>query len=149
MPLGRLVLAIALAAGLAASGACGPLAPAPPVALVSGRDDHGLLERPAIGLQRSPTDRDVVATAHDGDVALVLAREGLWTRIRLVASGEEGWIADHDLRGEAVRTDPRPRRVTFLAAERADGGVRVRVRYADDGTDEWVPGTSLTEVGAR
>ena len=117
--------------------------------MVSGRDDHGLLERPAIGLQRSPTDGTVTATVHDGDFVRVAKREGPFAYVVLVQGGAEGWIADHDLRGDAVRMEPRPRRVTLLAAEPADGAVRVRVRYADDGTEEWVPATSLREVGAR
>jgi len=145
----RVLLASLVAAGVAlTSGACGLFA-TPAVAMVSGRDDHGLLERPAIGLQRSPTDATVVATAHDGEFALVLERSGPFARVRLVLSGEEGWIADHDLRGEAVRVGPPPRRVTFVAAERSDGDVRVRVRYADDKTEEWVPASTLNEVGAR
>lgn len=73
--------------------------------------------------------------------------DGEW--VELVKSGEEGWIADHDLRGEAVRSEPRARRVAFLSAERGDGDVRVRVRYTDDGREEWVPASSLKEVGAR
>lgn len=145
----RVLVIVAAALGALSTGGCGLLASAPTVAMVSGRDDHGLLERPAIGLQASPTDRTVTATAHDGEFAEVLKRDGLYAYVRLVNTGEEGWIADHDLRGDAVRTEPRPRRVTFLAAERRDGGAWVRVRYADDGTDEWVPASSLREVGAR
>jgi hypothetical protein len=145
------VLTIIAAAALAlgTSGGCGLFASAPAVAMVSGRDDHGLLERPAIGLQASPVDLTVTATAHDGEFAEVVRRDGLYAYVRLLKTGEEGWIADHDLRGEAVRNDPRPRRVTFVAAERRDAAVWVRVRYADDGTEEWVAAASLKEVGAR
>ncbi len=145
----RAFLAILVAVGVAlTSGACGP-SPGPEIAMVSGRDDHGDLQRAALGLQRSPTDPTVIATAHDGEFAEVRRRDGLHALVRLLASGEEGWIADHDLRGEAVRIGPRPRRVTFLGAERRDGAVVVRVRYADDRTEEWVHATSLKEVGAR
>lgn len=150
VPVRRALLAIMVAVALGAlTGGCGLFTSAPAIAMVSGRDDHGLLERPAIGLQLSPTDRTVTATAHDGEFTEVLRRDGLYAYVRLIKSGEEGWIADHDLRGEAVRTEPRPRRVRFLAAERRDGAAWVRVRYADDGTDEWVPATALREVGAR
>jgi hypothetical protein len=117
--------------------------------MVSGRDDHGLLERPAIGLQASPTDPTVTATAHDGEFALVVKRDGPWAYLRLVKTGDEGWINEHDLRGEAVQGGAAPRRVRFVGAERSDGDVRVRVRYDDDGTEEWVPAASLKEVGAR
>ena len=148
MPIARILAILAAAALGLATGGCGLFA-SPSVAMVSGRDDHGLLERPAIGLRRSPTDRTVTATAHDGEFVHVLRRDGLWAYVRLIEGGEEGWIADHDLRGEAVRTDPRPRRVTFLAAERRDGAAWVRVRYADDGSEEWLPATALKEVGSR
>ena len=133
------------------SGACGLLASGTPaVALVSGRDDHGLLERPAIGLSKTPSDLTVVATAHDGEFATVLGREGLYAYVRLIASGDEGWIADHDLRGEAVRVDPPPpRRVLFVAAAQRDGTPWIKVRYTTDGAEEWVPASSLREVGAR
>lgn len=91
----------------------------------------------------------MTGTVHDGDFVRVAKRDGLWAYVILVQSGAEGWISDHDLRGEAVRMEPRPRRVTFVAAEPGEGAVRVRVRYTDDGTEEWVPATSLKEVGAR
>ena len=146
----RVLLAIIAAAGPAlTSGACGPFFQSVPVAMVSGRDDHGLLERPAIGLQRSPTDRTVTATVHDGDFVLVLGREGLWAHVKVVPGPEDGWIADHDLRGEAVHVGPPPRRVTFVNADAAGGSVRVLVRYADDGSTAWVPAATLKEVGAR
>jgi hypothetical protein len=117
--------------------------------MVSGRDDHGLLERPAIGLQRSPSDTTVTGTVHDGDFVMVLRRDGLWALVHRVPGPEEGWIADHDLRGEAVHAGPPPRRVTFVNADAAEGPVRVLVRYADDGSTAWVPATALKEVGAR
>jgi hypothetical protein len=146
----RVLLAIIAAAALALmSGGCGLFATGPAVVMVSGRDDHGLLERPAIGLQASPSDLTVTGTAHDGEFALVVKRDGPWAYVRLVKTGDEGWINDHDLRGEAVRTGGAARRVRFAAAERTDGDVRVRVRYADDGSEEWVSATSLKEVGAR
>lgn len=146
----RVLLAILLAAGVAlTSGACGLLAPAPTVVMVSGRDDHGDLQRAVVGLQRSPTDPTIAATARDGEFAHILRTDGPNAYLRLLASGEEGWIDDHYLRGEAVRAGTPPRRVRFIAAERDAGGVRVRVRYGDDSTEEWVPATSLREVGAR
>lgn len=145
----RIVLAIIAAAGLALTGgACGPLQP-PAVVMISGRDDHGDLQRRAIGLQATPRDASITATALDGDIALVLRREGPWANVRLVKSGEEGWVEDHYLRGEAVHHGAAPRRVRFLAAEREDGGVRVRVRYSDDASEAWVNAASLKEVGAR
>jgi hypothetical protein len=151
VPVARIFLATLAAAAFAlVSGSCGLFTTETvPVAMVSGRDDHGLLERPAIGLQRSPTDKTVTATVHDGDFVLVLRREGLWALVHRVPGPEEGWIADHDLRGEAVDVGPPPRRVTFVNADAAGGAVRVFVRYTADGSTAWVPASSLKEVGAR
>lgn len=118
--------------------------------MVSGRDDHGQLERRAIGLQASPTDRTVVGTVEDGTIVLVIRRDGPWAFVSTPGVTQEGWIEDHYLRGEAVLIDPPPpRRVTFVGAERRSGSVWVEVRFADTGASEWVPGSSLREVGAR
>lgn len=146
----RLVL---MAAALAAfGGGCG-LLDRPSVVMVSGRDDHGLLERRAIGLQASPTDPTVVGTVEDGTFMLVTRRDGPWAYVKTPSEAagvaEEGWIPDQHLRGEAVLVDPPPpRRVTFTDAERMGGVMMVNVRFAD-GTGQWVPATSLREVGAR
>lgn len=145
----RVLIACLAAAGLALTGgACGLFA-SPAVVMVSGRDDHGDLARRAIGLQASPREATITATALDGEIALVLRREGPWAHLRLVRSGEEGWIEDHYLRGEAVHHGSTLRRVRFLAAERDGAGVRVRVRYADDASEAWVSASALKEVGAR
>lgn len=146
----RFVLAIIAAAGLALTGgACGLFAP-PAVVMVSGRDDHGELERRAIGLQATPRDVSIAATALDGDIALVVQRDGPWARVRLVKSGEEGWVEDHYLRGEAVWAAPHtPLRVTFIAAEVRSDGVFVQVRPRDGSGERWVHASELKEVGAR
>lgn len=143
----RPLLALLVAAAVGMTGGCGP---SPSVAMVSGRNDHGDLERNALGLQRSPTDTAVVGTVLDATFVRVTRRDGMWAYVAAAGSSEEGWIADHYLRGEAVRHEPPPpRRVTFLDLERRDGGVFVRVRFADDGSMDWVPAASLREVGAR
>lgn len=121
--------------------------------MVSGRDDHGQLERRAIGLQASPTDTTIIGTVEDGTFVVVTRRDGPWAYVstpsRGVGATAQGWIEDHYLRGEAVLIDPPPpRRVTFTDAERMGGVMMVNVRFAD-GTGQWVPATSLREVGAR
>lgn len=146
----RSILALLVAAALGISGGCGPFAGTSAVAMVSGRDDHGLLQRNALGLQRSPTDSEIVGTVLDGTFVRVTRRDGMWAYVAAAGSADEGWIADFYLRGEAVRLEPAPpRRVTFLDLERRGADVYVRVRFADDGSAEWVAARSLREVGAR
>lgn len=141
---------ILLAAALAMiGGGCGPFVETSSVAMVSGRDDHGQLQRNAIGLQRSPTDSQIVATVEDGTFVRVTSRDGPWAHVVTADRAGEGWIQDMYLRGEAVRLEPSPQRVTFLDLQTRDGAIFVRVRFANGGTEEWVPAASLREVGAR
>lgn len=140
-----LILALVLGAALVLQGC----AAAGPVVLVSGRDDHGLVERAALGLQRSPSDPAPAGSVPDGHFARIVRTDGPWRLIRVIAPpGTEGWLEDHYLRGEALRTDVvPPRRVTFLDAELRDGAAWVRVR--DRAGEAWVPASALREVGAR
>jgi hypothetical protein len=148
LPVTRVLAALLVAAlGGTAAGGCGV---STTVAMVSGRDDHGQLERRALGLQRSPTDTEIAGTVEDGTFVRVERRDGPWAFVRAAGSADAGWIQDQYLRGEAVRMEPAPpRRVTFLDLEQRDGAVYVRVRFADDGSEDWVAAASLREVGAR
>lgn len=144
----RVLALAAVALGALSTGGCG-LFTGDAVVMISGRDDHGDLQRPHVGLQASPTDTSIAATARDGEIAHVKERRGPWARIALVRTGEQGWIEDHYLRGDAVHHGTRPRRARFIAAERSGAEVRVRVRYGDDGTEAWVAASELKEIGAR
>jgi hypothetical protein len=142
----RLAFLVA-AAGLLAGG-CAASTPSQSIVMVSGRDDHGLLERPAIALQRSPTDQTVVGSAQDGTFVRVVREEGSWLLIRTFVSPiGEGWVNDHDLRAVAV-LDGRTR-VRFRDARlRDDGVVEVLIVPVDGGAEVWVSGRRLREVGA-
>lgn len=142
-----LIRALVLGAALVLQGCAGP----EPIVMASGRDDHGLVERPALGLQRSPADTSLSGSIQDGRFARILRSDGPWRYIRTVQPPDgEGWIEDHYLRGEAVRTDVAPpRQVTFLAAELRDGTAWIRVREKAGGTETWVAAAALREVGAR
>ncbi|HEV2250544.1 MAG TPA: hypothetical protein VGT60_08560 [Candidatus Limnocylindria bacterium] len=147
MPLTRVLLLVA-ALGLVAGG-CGGSPPGA-VVLVSGRDDHGLVYRAAVGLQRSSDDATVVGSVPDGTFARVVDRRAEWLRIRSVGTDpQEGWINTFYLRDVAVGLQP-PRQVTFLDAAERDGTVMVLVRPRDepDATGTWVAAASLREVGA-
>jgi len=138
------VLAVAL--GVFVQGCGGPPGP---VVMVSGRDDHGLLERPAVAFQRSPDDPAVVGSAQDGAFVRVLEERGPWFRVRTIEPRpEEGWVNDHDLRGAATRRD-RGEQVTFVDAAVRDGVVMVLVRPRSGEGTEWLPAAELREIGAR
>lgn len=149
-----LALALAAALGLTAQG-CAAGAPGP-VVLVSGRDDHGLLQRAAVGLQHSPDDTTFRGSVPDGTFVRVVGQRGQWLEVRsFTTPPEQGWVNDFYLRTVAVRSDrhggDQPVQVAFLDAAIRDGRLMVQVRPAADlnATAEWVDATSLREVGAR
>jgi hypothetical protein len=141
----RLVVTI-LAAGLA-TGGCGAAPARQTAVMVSGRDDHGLLARPAIGFQRSPTDATIVGSAQDGTFVTVLREDRSWLLVRtLVAPIEEGWVNDHDLRGVGVLDGHA--QVRFRGARQNGGGVEVLVIPVEGGEERWVDAGRIREVGA-
>lgn len=142
-----LIRTLVLGAALVLQGC----AAAEPIVMVSGRDDHGLLERPALGLQRSPTDPTLSGSVQDGRFVRILRTDGSWRYVRAIQPPDgEGWIDDYYLRGEATRTDVTPpRQVTFVGAELREGTAWVRVREKAGGAESWVTAAALREIGAR
>ena len=125
-----------------------------PVVLVSGRDDHGMVQRAAVGLQRSPDDTTFSGSVPDGTFVRVLTQRGQWLEVRAFTTPpEQGWVNDFFLRSTALRTDrpDRTTQVTFLDALVRDGTLMVQVRPLSDTTapGEWIAAASLREVGAR
>jgi len=140
-------LALAAAAIAIAAAGC-DASSAQSIVMVSGRDDHGLLARPAIGLQRSPTDPTVVGSAQDGTFVTVLREDRSWLLVRtLVAPIDEGWVNDHDLRGVGV-LDGRAQ-VRFRDARPSGAGIEILVVPVEGGEDRWVDAARLREVGAN
>lgn len=116
--------------------------------MASGRDDHGLLAKPAIALQRSPTDLTVTGSVPDGGFLRVIRDERTWLFVRTIAEpAEEGWVSEHDLRGVAVLSGRE--QVRFTDARWRDGRVEVRVVPVGGAEASWVPASDLKEVGAR
>lgn len=141
-------LLLAAALGLLAQG-CAASAPGP-VVLVSGRDDHGLVARARVELQRSPDDPAVTGSLPDGTFVRVVGQRGQWLEVRsFTVPPEQGWVNDFSLRSVAVRTD-RPAQVRFADAAVRDGVLMVHVRpVSEPAAGEWVPASILREVGAR
>lgn len=139
---------LAAALGLLAQG-CAASAPGP-IVLVSGRDDHGLVARAAIGLQRSPEDGTFSGSVPDGTFVRVVGQRGQWLQVRSFSvPAEQGWVNDFYLRSIAVRTDP-PAQVRFADAQVRDGALMILVTPASgpSAPGEWVPASILREVGA-
>jgi hypothetical protein len=148
VPLIRALL-LAAALGLVA-GSCGGGA-SNAIVLVSGRDDHGLVYRAAVGLQRAPSDTTFSGSVPDGAFARVIEQRGEWLKVRSVGPDpQEGWVNDFSLRSVAIGLQP-PRQVTFLDAAVREDAVMVLVRPSDEptATGMWVAASSLREIGAR
>ncbi len=119
------------------------------IVLVSGRDDHGLLQMHEVPLRAEPEGTEITAHLPDGSFAEVLEIRGTWLRIRSVADrSRSGWVDDFLLRDRAVLHDGQ--QVRFLGARVADGGiVQIEVQaIGADGPPRWVAGEELDEVGA-
>ncbi|MBI3521578.1 MAG: hypothetical protein HY071_00595 [Chloroflexi bacterium] len=145
MSLARVLSVCAALAFLVGGQGCA--SPATRVVLISGRDDHGLVARPAVALLRSPNDSVVNGSAMDGSFVFVLREQNSWLYVRTIeAVAQEGWIDDHYARGDAVLIG-RAVRVTFRDAAFRDGAAMVLVRTSSG--DEWVSASALREVGAR
>jgi hypothetical protein len=120
--------------------------------MASGRDDHGLLERAAIALQRSPTDPTVVGSVPDGAFLRVLREDHSWVHVRTIAEPtEEGWVNDHYLRGVAILLSGGAQ-VRLADARRRDGRIEIGITPLDTAAGapiQWVDASALREVGAR
>lgn len=141
-----LPILLAAALGLVAQGCAGE---GGAVVLISGRDDHGLLEQAAVGLQRTPTDATVVGSAPDGSFARVLEIDHSWLRVRTLGTPpQEGWVNDHDLRGVAELL-PRRAQVRLRDARITASGLELLVENVGGGQASWVAASDLREVGAQ
>jgi hypothetical protein len=146
----RLLVSLAAGALLAATQGCAT--PPGPVVMASGRDDHGLLMRPAIALQRSPTDQTVVGSVPDGAFLRVLREDHSWAYVRtIVEPFEEGWVNDHYLRGVATLLSG-GEQVRLADARRQGGRIEIGVTPVNavaGAPIRWVEASELREVGAR
>ena len=144
---------LAAVVSLALAGCGGDVAPetqgSRAIVLVSGRDDHGLLQMPEVPLYAEPDSTDVAAHVRDDEFVEVLEVRGTWLRIRSIAHPAiVGWIDDFFLRDRAVLHNVQ--QVRFLAARVGGAGtVEVQVEPIEgDGAPQWVGEDHLDEVGA-
>lgn len=135
---GLVATTMVLAAGWVVLGGLGPGDPVAdvgrPIVLVSGRDDHGLVELDEVPLLAEPAlegDEVVVTTVPDGTLVRVLGDDGgSWLEVVPLAGGLAGWIDDHRLRGTAHVVGEEPACATPLHAEAA-GPVLAELRASE------------------
>lgn len=125
------------------------------VVMVSGRDDHGLVQEPMVSLLGAPDDTTVVARVADGSFVRVIEQRGEWLCVQLIASPQSvvpqsmGWVNDYYLRSRMLRTDGGGQ-VDLVDARVVSDQVWVAVRPAGDtaATLEWLNPVVLQEIGA-
>lgn len=102
----RSTAALALLAGVLLTGCGGQATPRKDtgdgrLALVSGRDDHGLVQSDEVPVHSDPTYEHVVGTIHDGTLVRVIERDGMAMRVSSVEGASvSGWLDDFHLRGQ-------------------------------------------------
>lgn len=131
----RLLLAVAVLLVGAATAACGTggtTAEERPsdgrLAMVSGRDDHGLLAAETVAILDGPDSGHQVGTLADGTIVQAVGAEATWQQIRTV-EGEpmEGWINDFYLRGQLRLVGPPPTCSARIGAHTVEGGTLVTI----------------------
>lgn len=146
----RWALALLLATGLLVAG-CGEGpdegAGDGRLALVSGRDDHGLLALPEVPVYDAPEGDHVVGRIPDGTLVSVTEGDGQWLRVRTVEPPQvDGWVDDFHLRGQVRLVGPAPTCESRVAGETRDGGTLATV-WQVRGAEVLV--TTLTEPVRR
>ncbi|HKP54343.1 MAG TPA: SH3 domain-containing protein [Chloroflexia bacterium] len=121
------------------------------VLMVSGRDDHGLVQDPVVPLYKAPDDDTVVARVPDGTFVRVVDQRHEWIRVQMITNTQAtGWVNDYYLRNRMIRTDGGGQ-VDLLDARELGGKIQLYVRAVTDpaATPVWLDATELQEIGAR
>lgn len=125
--------------------------PSSSVVMISGRDDHGLLQEPTIALYDAPDGKTVVGHAGDGSFASVVDQRGEWIRVQLLGNPSiGGWVNDFYLRGRLIRTDGGGQ-VDLVTSREIQGQLWLGVRPVDkpQATPIWLNPAGLKEIGAQ
>lgn len=120
------------------------------IVMISGRDDHGLLQEPSVSLFDAPQGDTVVARTPNGTFARVVEQRGEWLRVQLLGNPQAvGWVDDYYLRSRLLRTDAEVQ-VDLVDARELGSQVYVGVRpvSAPEATPVWLNPTVLQEIGA-
>jgi hypothetical protein len=104
------------------------------LALVSGRDDHGLVELDEVPVYDDKAYAHAAGTIHDGTLVRVLERDHLAMRVAtLEGPSVTGWLDDFHLRGELRLVGAPPRCVVTVAGAEQAGGTPVLAYGVKDG----------------
>lgn len=129
------------------------------VLLVSGRDDHGLVELERVPLLDAVGGRET-GSVGDGSLVRLLDVAGVWHRVQALDGSAGGWVDDYRLRGVAHLVGPGPdcrpqlgERLVEAGApvellRPAAGGVLVRL-VADPSAGGVVPPSALRQEAPR
>lgn len=142
MPLALVLGAMVLAGCGATAGDEGAGA----IVLVSGRDDHGLLQLAEVPLYTEPEGTELAGQVPDGSFAEVIEVRGTWLEVAsLTQPAVRGWIDDFFLRDRALLHNTQ--QVRLLAARDGDA-LEIEVEPVESGAPLWVSTDHLAEVGA-
>ena len=121
------------------------------VVVISGRDDHGLLQEPTVSLFRAPDDNTAVAHVADGSFARVVGERGEWIKVQLLAKSDTvGWVNDFYLRNRMLRTDGGGQ-VDLVDAREIGDQIWIGVRPVGkpESALMWLSPKALQEIGAH
>jgi hypothetical protein len=132
------VTAVAVLAGALVAGCAGQAAPEKDtgdgrLALLSGRDDHGLVQLDEVPLYDVANGSHVVGTVHDGTLVRVVERDHMAMHVSTVEGpSTSGWVDDFYLRGEVRLVGAPPDCSVAIGDHRAEGGRLVLVYAVKD-----------------
>lgn len=135
----RGITAVAILAGVLLSGCAGQGAPAKDtgdgrLALVSGRDDHGLVSLDEVPVHSDKEYVHVTGTIHDGTLVRVLERDHMAMRVAtLEGPSVTGWLDDFHLRGEVRLVGSAPTCAVSLGSGDVPGGTLAVVYAVKEG----------------
>jgi len=96
------------------------------LAMISGRDDHGLVAQDKVPLYDAPNGVHVEGNVHDGTLVRVVQREGTAMRVTTLEGDRViGWTDDFYLRGQVRLVGAPPECRSAIGRTPVDGGTLV------------------------
>lgn len=98
------------------------------LALLSGRDDHGLVQLDQVPLYDVANGTHVVGKVHDGTLVRVVERDRMAMHVTTVEGPSlSGWVDDFYLRGEVRLVGAAPTCASTIGDTQVEGGRQVLV----------------------